>query len=1311
MEGVSGEEIERKARLKGYRALIKQGMEGLMGWLKKEEDRARLGDHRNASILFDRVPLQVYREMGTGLVMRRTCVYFKLHSGLVSFHLPLHRFLAAVVLEGSSQGLPFPSYLVEVKGGREELRESKAEMRKAWDRLAVDLAASGNHGASVQGQKEEQIRDDDDLLVVGLADFPLRCLALNAQVSAGLWRRNGLAMQASGMHYSSPPFCRAFRDMDLAAVQLAVVLGGNEVVLGLLLDRFCLSEWAGVPIGEEWKKVVPFEEKDMVVLAEEGFLLLIQLVTELPRPPGVGHREAVLRREMVHRLACRKGLTHSEVQQVNALMDRTGREGMEDEEEERGDESYNRGVAFDRILECVSTRKTGTDGAARFDLRPECAWEYDPTFYHISRQEHEAALERIVGMRKQAAPAALSLTAGEGELRPCVGFLPVAHPDFTCVRLLLFWPEVVGFQYTVLQAAARETVEPEGSRNNSTHIHLAAPRTKRSPLLLVRCLHLLTLQLHVYEEALGWEEEQEKEHQEEKGMEKKKLRAYRERKDRPVRGFWEALTRRRCKTNGLMLPWKEGGEGAAAVGAARRSSGVSNGGFDDGVGADELPMEEKHSTAGASSSALDCESMQMEDVGEKVVKDVENWQDGPSILELLVTLAQDSGSMNSINSGSGCCSKDNGLNIGPLYEEGLLWIFRELHDKHLGRFPADAKAEFEVLLRSLGKRSAPATAAMTTATAAVAAQGGVGKGKRGESGSKGDNARRAQAKAMKFFQQQQIKFLEEQASGERGEEEEEEAGAMAVMGREKEETSLEKGAPACLYCHERTGAALAHIGFAQRSNALGQAIVDAPAQEGLRQRYRVASFEVLVREDKGMDSAEVGKLKRGTMIVVEEKQGPRMRISFPVRGWVSEFTLERLRLCESVATKYCFQQWGKTRLMVTTCGHVCHQDCWDSFYASVLQELFSEERFDGRHAIDVNRREFLCPLCKSLSNILIPHIPPHLRPYAEENENVEGIAEWKEGEMSQQKEAVGGAWLSGLAQWALRKVCDGERDSGSSGSCCLKHALSTSSSSLTSFSPSSSPSSSPLLSPTSSRGNPSGLPDVLIRNVSRFADSLGEVLEVSWAKLGLEGEEEGRGSLGSGPKKLVKALHVGWSTAAYSLLLEVVNVNAAARARAAAAGGREGKGRDRSMSVNVGEGGLKKNEEEHQKHLHQLLVAVGSLTALSNENQFLETMVLQPMARLFAAEELVSFDQMVYIQSALHEGPYPLLRGKSDLNNPSRLTQRRVAAMREVPLSLLLDHEIVFKQGTPPLSIENKLPLLTACGPYTSTDGRRANRG
>lgn len=124
---------------------------------------------------------------------------------------------------------------------------------------------------------------DPSNLATLLAEFPFRCLALNAQVTAGLWRRNGISIQGQAMHYSTAPFCKVFRDLDLTAVQYATILGGNELVLGLLLDRFLLSRWAVephlVPSG-------PFEPKDFVVLAEEALHVLILLVTELPGPPS-----------------------------------------------------------------------------------------------------------------------------------------------------------------------------------------------------------------------------------------------------------------------------------------------------------------------------------------------------------------------------------------------------------------------------------------------------------------------------------------------------------------------------------------------------------------------------------------------------------------------------------------------------------------------------------------------------------------------------------------------------------------------------------------------------------------------------------------------------------------------------------------------------------------------------------------------------------------------------------------------------------------------------------------------------------------
>lgn len=137
-----------------------------------------------------------------------------------------------------------------------------------------------------------------------------------------------------------------------------------------------------------------------------------------------------------------------------------------------------------------------------------------------------------------------------------------------------------------------------------------------------------------------------------------------------------------------------------------------------------------------------------------------------------------------------------------------------------------------------------------------------------------------------------------------------------------------------------------------------------------------------------------------------------------LQGWVSEFTADRARILEPMS-RYCWQSWGRVRLYTTMCGHAVHHDCWDAFYASMLQQvgersrsmpshvhlcpgdaishldpwltcpcstypsppcstqMSNEDRYDGQYALDIGRREFVCPLCKTLSNVLVPHLPHH----------------------------------------------------------------------------------------------------------------------------------------------------------------------------------------------------------------------------------------------------------------------------------------------------------------------------------------------
>ncbi|XP_064624216.1 E3 ubiquitin-protein ligase UBR2-like isoform X2 [Lineus longissimus] len=61
----------------------------------------------------------------------------------------------------------------------------------------------------------------------------------------------------------------------------------------------------------------------------------------------------------------------------------------------------------------------------------------------------------------------------------------------------------------------------------------------------------------------------------------------------------------------------------------------------------------------------------------------------------------------------------------------------------------------------------------------------------------------------------------------------------------------------------------------------------------------------------------------------------------------------------------------------STCGHVMHSDCWQRLIDSVLtQERRRMFRFRHHPSFDIDKMEFLCPLCETISNSVIPIIPP-----------------------------------------------------------------------------------------------------------------------------------------------------------------------------------------------------------------------------------------------------------------------------------------------------------------------------------------------
>lgn len=66
----------------------------------------------------------------------------------------------------------------------------------------------------------------------------------------------------------------------------------------------------------------------------------------------------------------------------------------------------------------------------------------------------------------------------------------------------------------------------------------------------------------------------------------------------------------------------------------------------------------------------------------------------------------------------------------------------------------------------------------------------------------------------------------------------------------------------------------------------------------------------------------------------------------------------------------------RPQLHTSTCGHMMHRHCWQSYFDNVLaKETRRPYRLRQPTSFDVERQEFLCPLCECIANTVIPVLP------------------------------------------------------------------------------------------------------------------------------------------------------------------------------------------------------------------------------------------------------------------------------------------------------------------------------------------------
>ncbi|EIW86012.1 hypothetical protein CONPUDRAFT_94286 [Coniophora puteana RWD-64-598 SS2] len=254
------------------------------------------------------------------------------------------------------------------------------------------------------GIRDVFLRNASEQAILTMIDFPLRVLAMIAQIRAGLWVRNGFPIRGQLLHYRDFMLRELCYDQDIFVVQSAFVILDPDTVLVSILDRFGLVTYFTGELHE-----TPYEPAQQAALVEEALGLIITLLSERGAPSQTPLPAAV-RREIIHALAMGPATFTDLVKRVA--------ERMVDD------------VCFERVLREVahfrapeSTTDTGT-----YELREELFGEVNPFFYHYTRNKREevevvlkAWLRRTTGEEDPViVPKPLGIEKGPFSILPVV---------------------------------------------------------------------------------------------------------------------------------------------------------------------------------------------------------------------------------------------------------------------------------------------------------------------------------------------------------------------------------------------------------------------------------------------------------------------------------------------------------------------------------------------------------------------------------------------------------------------------------------------------------------------------------------------------------------------------------------------------------------------------------------------------------------------------------------------------------------------------------------------------------------------------
>jgi Proteolysis_6 C-terminal/Putative zinc finger in N-recognin (UBR box) len=967
----------------------------------------------------------------------------------LSFHLPLHRALAKSVLsicyvvvppsvrDSNPRGwwkLPvldnnYDSGDHSVTGNQHPLVALIRSSLRSSNCRVVWTAGPDCSSAEAQQRRSRSKNVSANIaaakIIHSLADHPLRCLAAAQQIERHLWARNGTSTAGMALNYASSPLCRSFRDLDITLVQLSssgMSMGlGARRVFSLLMSRFNMDGYLCDPErrvqgpssptssgayggGGGWVNPPRMQDTEhAVALSESFFTTMCIVVTELPPPPPLTPSDDLalrhsLRRELLHALAA-EPRSHSEAMEAatSAASRRDESAGISGGNSAGG----SLGDVFTQVLREVGMQKTqgssrAASGPSAYELRPECSNEYDPTFFHLRRQDHQHAMDTVARLRKQKAGK-----EAESTCYPVVSSPPLAHPRFVSCRLLLHLQSmdaalrrsllfaVTGGAWLPPNEPAPPPIEKEedpmhaeslestttmttgsvstgdggtvqvttfgrrthhragSSAGSSRRSSEALDLTPFSPAVVagssvsyLEVLQLLTLQVHTLEECAS-------------------LHRLQPDLDEEARVLSASLSINSYLGRLTFVP-----ESLADVWAFRPYP--------------EGPLPSKGSG-----------------------------EDRGSILGLLIMLYEhraDPGSEEKSGHGESAGGDEGQGGSRTLSNSGLKWLLRFVNALVDGApsVAAAAKSATTGIPVPTGGGLAESGSTSWTINSNIRTKiGGMLASlpdlwPKDESAAVDEDADRFNAKskeARKAAQQRVMDMMKKKQSA---------FAATIAPSDDKTEGKMEvdeNEADLCIICRcddadgENNGP-LGYLGHVQRSRyAQMRSCTEASKADALYLTYRVAGHRgCQLRKTEAMDSEPLVCLPTGSVVTVvsstvcdaydilsrrvfvhHEATDPDSGLTTETEGWASVQSSEGYVILSPLASLcYTNTRWGNTRPIIRQCGHAAHLKCVETHTLSLHQRAAGEQPYDGRFAANIADGEFLCPLCKQLSNILIP---------------------------------------------------------------------------------------------------------------------------------------------------------------------------------------------------------------------------------------------------------------------------------------------------------------------------------------------------